>query len=216
MRRLTLCLVFLAAGCATTRRPEDLYIPPDPPRPTLVQASDGSIYKMGADPALFEDLKPRQVGDILTVLLVENTNAQKSASTTSSKEDTIALENPTLFGREVSPSIGASVSAAREFEGTGGASQSNKISGSVTVTVVERLPNGNLVVRGEKRLELNQGEEFVRLSGIVRPADIGPDNSVLSSRVADARITYAGTGALADANRQGWLSRFFSSPWWPF
>ena len=84
------------------------------------------------------------------------------------------------------------------------------------MTVAERLPNGNLLVRGEKRITINQGQEFIRVQGIVRPVDIGPANTVPSTKIADATITYTGKGTLADSNRQGWLSRFFNSPWFPF
>ena len=107
-------------------------------------------------------------------------------------------------------------SGDRSFDGSGNSSQSNQLTGSITVTVAQRLSNGNLLVRGEKWLTINQGQELVRISGIVRPQDIGQDNSVPSTRVADARIAYTGRGSLADANTQGWLSRFFSSKWMPF
>ena len=108
------------------------------------------------------------------------------------------------------------IAGDRTFDGKSDSSQSNKLEGSITVTVAERLPNGNLLVRGEKRITINQGQEFVRLQGIVRPVDIGPANTVPSTKIADATITYTGKGALADSNRQGWLSRFFNSPWFPF
>jgi flagellar L-ring protein precursor FlgH len=90
------------------------------------------------------------------------------------------------------------------------------LDGSITVTVAERLPNGNLRVQGEKRITINQGEEYIRLEGIVRPVDIGPENTVPSTQVADAAITYSGRGNLAATNRPGWLTRFFNSPWFPF
>jgi flagellar L-ring protein FlgH len=181
---------------------------------------DGSIYAAGRRLALFEDRKARAVGDTLTVVLVEQTRASKSASTSTSKEDEVAISGPTLFGRPVThdgtPILDASLGASREFSGAGDSSQSNALTGSVTVRVVQVRANGNLVIHGEKQLTLNQGDEHIRISGEVHPADIAADNTVLSSRVADARIEYAGTGALADANAQGWLSRFFSSWLWPF
>ena len=97
-----------------------------------------------------------------------------------------------------------------EFDGEGASSQSNRLQGDITVTVAQRLPNGNLLVRGQKWIAINQGKEYVRIQGIVRPIDIDPDNSISSLKVADARISYGGTGALADANRPGLLSRFFN------
>src|SRR5690606_34511665 len=101
------------------------------------------------------------------------------------------------------------------FSGTGSSAQSNQLSGSVTVTVVQRLANGNLVVRGDKLIRLNQSDEIVQIMGIVRAADIGPDNTISSSRVADVRIAYGGRGAVAKSNVMGWLSRFFQSPLFP-
>ena len=128
--------------------------------------------------------------------------------------------SPTVLGYPVTrdgvPILSGSLGGDTEFTGEGGASQSNRLEGSVTVTVVERLPNGNLFVSGEKWLTLNQGKEFIRVSGIVRPLDILADNSISSEKVANARIEYAGKGPLADANRMSWLARFFNSPWLPF
>jgi flagellar L-ring protein precursor FlgH len=189
-------------------------------RRPLPASTAGAIYNAGTGFALFEDPKARVEGDLLTVLLVEKTQAQKKASTSTSKDTSIELANPTLFGRPLSrdgtPIGEIGVSGSRGFDGKGDTSQSNQLTGSITVSVVERLPNGNLVVAGEKNVELNQGSERVRLSGIVRPVDVRPDNSITSDRVADAHIEYVGRGALADANAQGWLSRFFTSPWFPF
>jgi flagellar L-ring protein FlgH len=216
---LTLFLgVALLAGCASG--------PPElpPPVPAAAYAahpeSEGSIYGAGLRLALFEDRKARAVGDTLTVVLVEQTRASKSASTSTSKDDSVEITGPTLFGRPVThqgvPILDTRLGASREFSGAGDSAQSNALSGSVTVRVVQVRANGNLVIAGEKQLTLNQGDEHIRISGEVHPADIAADNTVLSSRVADARIEYAGTGALADANAQGWLSRFFSSWLWPF
>ena len=180
----------------------------------------GAIYNSGTGFALFEDPKARVEGDLLTVLLVEKTQAQKKASTSTSKDTSVDIANPTLFGRPLTKDgtpIGTfGLGSGNSFDGKGDTSQSNQLSGSITVTVVERLANGNLVVVGEKNVELNQGSERVRLSGIVRPVDVRPDNSITSDRVAEAHIEYVGRGALADANAQGWLSRFFNSPWFPF
>ncbi|MGD8525667.1 MAG: flagellar basal body L-ring protein FlgH, partial [Thioalkalispiraceae bacterium] len=104
----------------------------------------------------------------------------------------------------------------REFAGEGSSTQSNSLTGRIGVTVVEVMSNGNMKVRGEKLLHLNQGDEFIRISGIVRQVDVRSDNTIPSTLVANAQISYGGNGALAEANSQGWLSRFFSSSWWPF
>lgn len=189
--------------------------------------SNGSIYQNGFDIRLFEDQKARRVGDIITVTLAERMDASKSASTSTTKDDDVNIANPTLFGSLLDfPgrlrqqgwdfTLENRLLAEREFSGEGDSEQSNALTGSITVTVVEVMANGNLRIRGEKMLNINQGEEFVRFSGIIRPVDISPDNTVLSTQVADAKIIYTGEGAIANANSQGWLSRFFSGKWWPF
>jgi len=183
--------------------------------PTMEAPTAGAIVAPGQGLFLFEDSKARNVGDLLTINLVESTSATKSATTSTSKSSDLSVGAATLFGNAI-PDTESSISAGRSFDGSGDSAQSNKLTGTVTVFVVQRLPNGNLVVRGDKNLTLNQGSEQVRIEGVVRPSDIAPDNSVSSSRVANAKIVYAGRGALADANAQGWLSRFFNSPWMPF
>lgn len=216
-----LLTTLLLAGCSSTPR-----LPDEPPKPgrsfsaTPPPPSSGAIYNAYSGHGLFEDPKARAPGDLLTILLVERTQAQKQASTSTSKESGLSISNPLIAGRPLTrngqPVGDFSLEGSREFSGSGDTSQSNQLSGSLTVTVVDRLPNGNLAVVGEKRLSLNQGSEILHLSGIVRPVDIAPDNTVTSDRVGDARIEYVGRGALADANAQGWLSRFFNSPWFPF
>ncbi len=190
------------------------------PVPVMTEPSDGAIFRANAGIALFEDLKAGRVGDILTIRLNERTNATKNASTTVGKSTSVDAANATVLGYPVTrdgvPILSASVESDQSFSGEGGSSQSNQLEGSVTVTVTQRLPNGNLVVSGEKWLTLNQGKEYVRISGIVRRVDIEPDNSVPSEKVANARIAYSGKGALADANRMSWLARFFNSPLVPF
>jgi flagellar L-ring protein FlgH len=180
----------------------------------------GTIYNAGGNFDLFMDLRARAVGDILTIELVERTVAQKESSTSTAKSSTVDTGNPIIAGGPVTLDgnqiLNNEIAGDRTFDGQADSSQSNRLVGNITVTVAERLPNGNLLVRGEKLININQGEEYVRLQGIVRPVDIGPANTVLSTKVADAKISYSGKGALADANRPGWLSRFFNSPWFPF
>jgi flagellar L-ring protein precursor FlgH len=182
-------------------------------------AKDGSIYHDMQNMELFSDARAHRVGDILTVTLVEATQASKKSSTSTSKTDKTAIDAPTILGQSLSiggKAADITTNAGRSFDGDGSSSQSNQLTGQITVTVAQRLTNGNLLVRGEKWLTINQGQELVRISGIVRVQDIAQDNSVASTRVADARITYSGRGTLADANTQGWLSRFFSSKWMPY
>ena len=180
----------------------------------------GSIYSRSRNMSLFLDRRARQVGDTITVSLLEQTDATKQSSTSTAKDQSSSVPGVTLFGRGVTkdgiPILETSIESEQEFSGKGTSSQSNRLTGSITVTVSTVLPNGNLLVRGEKWVTINQGEEFIRVTGVLRPEDIGADNSIPSFKLADARITYSGKGALADANRMGWLGRIFQSVLSPF
>lgn len=213
------------SGCAALPGPtpdDPDFAPVLPELPQPAAAVPGALYNPGTANFLFEDRRASRVGDLITVSLVENTKAQKKADTKIKKEDETDVSPPLLFGR-TNPLINGGkfgfetdIEATRDFKAESDSKQSNALTGTVTVMVVQVMPNGNLVVRGDKWVNINTGEEFVRLSGIVRPQDISPDNMVLSTRVANARITYSGTGQMAEANSRGWLSRFFSTEWWPF
>jgi len=208
------------AGCASAPQEPaaDERYSPVSPSVYAPAAEPGTIYRSGGL-SLFMDLRAHDVGDILTVRLIERTNAAKESSASSAKSTEVDTGFPILGGRPVTrngtPILNNEISSERSFSGQADASQSNRLDGSVAVTVAERLPNGNLLVRGEKWITLNNGEELIRFSGIVRPVDIGPDNTIPSTKVADAKIVYSGKGTLADASRAGWLSRFFNSPWFP-
>jgi len=222
--RLSIAAVLAAslAGCviAGDVRPYPAMAPVQPVMPPQAQPTAGAIYAAGPSLQLYTDRRARDVGDLLTINLLENTQAQTSANTATSKESDLSLGTPTIFGAPVTLGgkdiLSASAGGSRDFNGKGNSAQSNRLQGSVTVTVMQRLPNGNLVVQGQKNLRLNQGDELVQVQGIVRPADIAPDNSVPSSRVADARIVYGGRGAIAQSNAMGWLGRFFNSGLAPF
>lgn len=212
---------FLLASCATnvlTKQPD--FSPTQPTVQVHEPAGDGAIYSAANNRFLFEDIKARRPGDVITVLLEENTNATKSASTNTSKNTAIAMPSPTLFG--MTPTykgkkfLNNQVNSDVAFTGGADSSQSNRLTGSITVTIAEVYQNGNMFVRGEKMLTLNQGSEVVQISGIVRPADISPNNEIQSAQIADARITYNGSGALADSNKPGWLTRLVGGKLWPF
>jgi len=178
---------------------------------------DGGLYIIDKNLALFSDVKARRVGDTITILLNERMQASKNASTDASKDTSVDMGNPLLFGSPVTRNgkeiLSNKWETEQDFSGSGSSSQSNRLDGSITVTVAEVYPNGNLYVRGEKWLTLNQGEEYVQVSGIVRPVDIATDNSVPSFKVADARITYSGNGTVADSNRPGIVARLFMKLW---
>jgi flagellar L-ring protein precursor FlgH len=183
-------------------------------------AANGAIYQTGRDVALFESPIARHVGDIVTIVLNEATAAKKSATTTTTKNTDTTLPGMTILGKQVTikgnPILNNDISDANKFAGEGDSAQSNSLTGFIQATVIRVLPNGNMLIRGEKQIWINQGSEYVRLEGVIRPIDLAADNSVNSQKVAGARISYGGKGALADANAQGWLSRFFNSPWTPF
>jgi flagellar L-ring protein precursor FlgH len=204
-------------------------LPSKPPKPEPVVArvlppptprTEGAIYQAGQQMELFADLKARRVGDILTIKLNESTAASKNAVTKTSKTTAVANTGPTIFGKTITaagvPILNTSMNGSNSFDGEGASTQSNSLAGSLTVTVTDVQANGNLVVQGDKTLKLNQGEEYVHIAGVIRPADIATDNTVTSDRVADAHISYSGKGVVDSSNRVGWLARFFNSPFAPF
>lgn len=213
--RLSLLSLLIVAACGGEPVRDPAYGAVRPLPNGNPAANPGAIYQPNHALLLYENVRARQVGDLLTVRLVESTNASKSAATKTKKDTDVSIANPTLIGRPFR-NLDTSIASAQEFDGEGSSNQSNSLLGSITVTVADVLANGYLVVRGEKILSLNQGDERIRVSGIVRPADIQSDNSVLSTQLADASIAYGGRGVTDDANRMGWLARFFNSGFWPF
>jgi len=174
----------------------------------------GGVFSSDAI-SLTSDARAFRTGDVVTILLQETTQASKKAGTSFSKGSTVAVDPITALGKTFGRTQ-VGINADRSFQGDSTSTQQNALSGAVTVIVQEVLPNGLLRVAGEKRLQLNQGEEFLRVKGYLRAADINSDNQVSSLRVANARIAYSGQGSLADANTPGWLTRFFTGPLMPF
>ncbi len=217
----TVLLMTVLAACAQApQRDSQAWESQLPAQEQATGHNPGAIYQAGYGMSLFLDRRARQVGDVITVILSEKTDASKSSNTATAKDSNIAVSGVTLLGRGVTyqgtPILNNNVGSEQDFSGQGSSSQSNSLTGSITVTVSEVLRNGSLRVRGEKWVTINQGDEFIRIQGIVRPEDIAADNSVPSFKVADARITYSGKGALADANSMGWLGRLFQSVLSPF
>ncbi|MDF2181823.1 flagellar basal body L-ring protein FlgH [Neptuniibacter sp. CAU 1671] len=214
-------VLVMLGGCVQKQvKPDNpMYAPIRPQDMQPVQPMDGSIYNAATSMNLYGDGRAYRVGDILTVTLQEQTSSKKKNKTELDKETSVSLEQGTAFGNGISV-LGNPLSfnlptSTTEFAGEGKSDMSNSLNGSISVTVHEVLPNGVLLVRGEKWLTLNQGDEYIRVSGMVRPQDIGSDNSIASTKLADARIAYSGTGAVNDTNVMGWLSRFFVSALWP-
>jgi flagellar L-ring protein precursor FlgH len=208
------------AGCSAMPPHVDSFDATLPPDEVPQASNGGAIYQVGHDVPLFENSVAHRVGDVITITLEEKTDASKSASTTTAKTTKANLTAPTVFGAPVTvngvPILSGNLGNATSFDGSGDSKQSNALTGSVSVTVAKRLANGNLLVRGQKWITINQGREFVRIQGVVRPVDIGPDNTVSSLRVADASISYGQQGVIDSANHKGLLARFFDWKWSPF
>ncbi len=213
--RLLLGSVALLGACAS-QPPRHQPLPEPDYSTRSADQADGAIFRQGGGLLWFEDRLASRVGDSLTVILEERTQAQKSARTSTAKDSDFSVALPSLGGVTSNLGVDTEISSERAFDGSGDSSQSNSLEGELSVLVVERLPNGYLRVAGEKTLQLNQGVEYLRLTGIVRPEDISPQNTVPSTRIAQAQIAYSGRGPLAEANSMGWLARFFNSPLWPF
>jgi flagellar L-ring protein precursor FlgH len=182
-----------------------------PPPPIAQPApADGAIYQSVSGYApLYYGQRASRVGDLVTVVLVERTQSSKSASGKTARDGGFSLTPPSAGPLSFDPAV-LNSSGSSSFNGKGDAAQASTLSGDLTVTIAEVRPNGTALVRGEKVMQLSQGEEWIQLSGIVRLADIDQNNRIASPRIADARITYAGKGSVQRASREGWLSRFFN------
>lgn len=223
---LVLISAALLGACASTPavQPDDpFYAPVLQTMPLPAAPQDGSLFSPDNSMGLFTDQKALRVGDIITVVLQERTTSSKQSNVEFVKDNDISIsptaETGLLLGTQ--PSLGAlglstSLIGEREFTGEASADQSNNLNGTVSVTVVGLYPNGTLIIRGEKWVNINQGNEYIRLSGLVRPDDVSPDNIVESDKIANARISYSGTGQLANSQKVGWLGKFFNSDLWPF
>ena len=207
----------LAASPADARKKkrevEREYFAPTVIAQPAAPAANGSIFQtsVGYTP-LTSGARATTVGDIITIVLVERTQASKSNSADTSRSGSFGLTPPStgVLSKLFSPSDVA-MGGNNGFTGKGAATQSNALSGEITVTIAQVYPNGTMLVKGEKALTLNRGDESIQISGLVRQADISPDNRIASTRVADAKIIYKGKGEIANASRQGWLQRFFSA-----
>lgn len=212
MRALILLALLASPGAALAKKKPppsfEASLPAPPPGP---RAADGAIFNIAAGYApLVEGLRARAVGDPLTIRLVESVSASKSAGSKTQRSGRASITPPTAGLLSFLNPDALKASSQSSFNGQGNATQTSTLSGEISVTIAEVRPNGTALVRGEKRMELSQGQEWVQVSGIVRLADVSPDNRVLSTQVADARIVYSGKGSVQRASREGWLSRFFN------
>jgi len=233
MSRLTrvlkpaISLVFcgVLVGCVSTANRQVVsndpyYTPIEPASYSQNIVPTGSLFNANSTNDMYSDKKAVRVGDIITVMLKESTQASKSAKTETDKESDYTLDPIVgLGGKNVNiggESIQLGMKSGGSFTGDAKSNQSNSLNGNITVNVMRVLANGNLMIRGEKWLTLNTGEEFIRVEGIVRASDVSAENTVESNRIANARIQYSGKGDLQETQSAGWLSGFFMSVLSPF
>jgi len=216
-RRLAALLVLGAAvlaGCQSVP-PTNVHQPMTarPAPRTQNPYASGAIFNAGNARPLFEDRRARYVGDTLTINITESTSASTSSNSSANRTSSISASLPTVVGLPGKNFQGMSLSGdtSNDFSGEGAAAAKNVFTGTITVTVIEVLENGNLLVSGEKQVAIGNGQEFIRLSGVVNPTNIAADNTVASSRVADARVEYKESGYISEAQVMGWLARFFLS-----
>ena len=222
-RILFAMILSVLGGCTSlpnAPKPDDPnYAPMEPEEYQASLTPTGSIFSQGAVNSIYSDIKAHRLGDIITVELQESTSASKGASNKQSKTSNLALNALSLGGKNVTMKgydTSASMGGNNSFNGQASVGQSNSLQGNISVSVVRILSNGNLMVRGEKWLTLTEGQEYIRITGIVRSEDVNSDNTVSSQRIANARIQYGGTGDFANTQERGWLSKFFNGPYSPF
>ncbi len=220
-RRIRLFLLCLAAavlsGCALVP-PEPvvtgpLTAPPPPPPPAAALAN-GSIYQPTAygNYPLFEDRRPRNVGDIVTVIIQEKTNAAKNVQTTTDRSGSAGFDvglAPAILPGDLGARQNFDIKGTNASQGKGSTRADNTFSGTLTTTVIGVLPNGNLQIAGDKQIAINRGSEHIRFSGVVDPRSITGSNTVSSTQVADARIEFRSKGTMDEVQTMGWLQRFF-------
>lgn len=231
LRFIILTSLILLTACATTEVKRD----PDyaAVRPAALpdrQQTNGAIFDVNTNVSYYEDYRASRVGDILTVKLEEKTTAEKKSATKINKSSNNSITSPTVLGTGVQfdtpgvlplesnedNNLAFDLRSKHDFDGAGDSDLRNKLSGDISVSVVEVLSNGNMVIRGEKVVTINQGNEYLRISGMISPRDLDATNSISSKRIADVQMSYVGDGPTNDANVMGWLSRFFIGSLMPF
>lgn len=218
-----LALLLVCCSLSACVAPQSIVTQPVTARPqqtVVTQASNGSIFQPGTAKLLFEEPNARRVGDLLIIAIEESLSAVNSANSGADRTGTLKMSGttdlpymPSILSKMLDAS--ADVTSANTFAGKGQTNSSNTFRGTIAVTVVDVLSNGNLAVGGEKQIAVNGQTSLIRFTGVVNPSDIRAGNTVSSTRVADARIEQVGQGAIADANTMGWMQRAFMSVW-PF
>ncbi|TVT45801.1 MAG: flagellar basal body L-ring protein FlgH [Denitromonas halophila] len=212
---ITLLLTTLLVGCAALETtPPTAVHQPMSARPEVragVAPANGAIFQAVGSRPLFEDRRARLVGDTITINLAESTTARKASNASASRDGSLSAGITSINKLPLKGLAGLGVEAESEsdFSGQGAAAANNLFNGTITCTVIEVYPNGNLLVSGEKQVSINQGNEFIRFSGVVNPNHVTTSNTVQSTQVADARIEYKGSGYINESQVMGWLQRFF-------
>ncbi len=215
MTRLPFYILLIALflnGCVNTYVEEKASLNFEPTYPTQnfelpKSNANGSIYAKAGGGLFATDRRAQEIGDILTVNLSESFSSNKSQTAASGKSDAFALTPPPGLQPSLGTTADLTAGMTNSFSGTGSASQSNSLTGKLSVTIVRVFDNGNLEIMGQKKLTLNNGNEYIRLSGVIRPEDISATNEVSSHRIAHAEISYTGAGDIHDSSQQGWLGR---------
>lgn len=233
---MTACLI----GCSSQKVKEPtpassheaaLRNPPVETYPEPAVRSEGSLFSDDSRLDLFADMKARRVGDIITINIVETSKANKSASTNTSRKNSVNAQTNALLGYEnpdnipgigsvfnsmnLNPAIGIDANYSSGFSGSGSTNRNENMTAKMSARIIQVLPNGNMVIRGSQEIMVNNEKQYITIQGVVRAADIDSNNTVLSTYIADARIDYTGKGDLTRKQREGWLSRFFDVVW-PF
>jgi flagellar L-ring protein precursor FlgH len=226
---LGLGLLIIASGCSLVQGPEltpvnrEVFRATQVPQPEVQARSEGSLF-VGENrrSLLFVDRKAHLVNDIVTIHVIEAASASGEANTGTKRDSSISGKLETFFGVEqalqsagVNPLSVVKADLANSFDGSGATSRKNSLLATITAVVREVFPNGNLYIEGKKEVVINNERQYIVLSGVVRPEDIGPDNGISSDLIADARIEYSGHGVLAEKQRPGWLGRVIDMVW-PF
>jgi len=202
-------LVSFGASCSTQLEERaSMDFEPIMPSAPNSQKKDkyGSIYSNSQQGLFATDRRASKVGDLLTVALSENFSASKSQSAKSAKNGTTSFDFPRITTADADDTLFDS-KLAKSFDGSGSADQTNSLKGEISVTVTKVFSNGNMEILGQKKLTLNNGDEYIRLVGIIRPEDVTSRNIVPSSRIANAKISYTGAGDVADTSKKGWFSK---------
>ena len=212
LRCFLLGVVFVCPASAHAKKPKPLSETFAPTAPLVPAAAptNGAIFQAETYSPLTSGARASRPGDILTIVLIERMSATKSNSATTGRNGSVGLTPPATGPFSLLNPSDINMGGDQSFKGKGEAAQSNALTGEISVTVAAVYPNGSMLVKGEKLITLNRGDENVQFSGLVRMADINVDNRVPSTRVADARIRYTGKGEIARGSQQGWLQRFFS------